>query len=56
MIHLNETSRRSAFGAVVCLLCVAFTTHGQSADNFVQQWGAATNGLRLGLAVHLRKR
>jgi hypothetical protein len=39
--------------SVLCL-CVAFTTHGQSVDDLVKQWGEATNGLRLGLNVHLK--
>jgi len=53
MMLLREIKGHKAVLAVLCL-CVAFATPGQSADNLVQQWGAATNGLRLGLTVFLK--
>lgn len=50
---LQIPSGQRAFLTVFCL-CVALTAHGQNADDLVKQWGAPTNGLRLGLSVHLK--
>lgn len=53
MMLLQIPSGQRACLTVFCL-CAALTTHGQTAEDLVKQWGAATNGLRLGLNVHLK--